>query len=53
MVSDQTLPVLLSIDQGDGWSHGLRYNYADSFTVASNFEANATEAYDMIDYDSR
>ena len=48
VISDRSLPVLLSNDQGEIWSHGLRYKYADNFGVVGNTEANATEAYNMI-----
>ena len=47
-ISDRSLPVLLSADQDEGWSHCLRYIYADNFGLVSNTEANATEAYNMI-----
>ena len=48
VISDRRLPVLLPTGQGEGWSHGLRYNYAGQLRVVSDTEASATEAYNMI-----
>ena len=48
VISDRSLPVLLSSDQGENWSRVLRYNYADNFGVVGSTEANATETYSMI-----
>ena len=39
---------MLSSDQGENWSHGSRYNYADYFGVVGSTEANATEMYSMV-----
>ena len=49
VISDLSLlSCLLSSGQGENWSHGLRYNYADNFGVVRSTEANATEMYSMI-----
>ena len=39
---------MLSSDQGENWSHGLRYHYADNFGVVGSTETNATEMYSVI-----